>query len=43
MFGGPVELLSVGSEGAADLFCGHVEASGVVLMGVGVFGAGAEF
>lgn len=32
VFGGPVELLSVGSEGAADLFCGCGEASGVVLM-----------
>lgn len=34
MFGGPVELLSVGSEGAADLFCGRAETSGVVLMGM---------
>lgn len=42
-FRGSVKLFPVSSEGAADLFCGHVEASGVVLMGVGVFGAGAEF
>lgn len=38
-----MELLSVGSEGAADLFCGRVEASEVILMGVRKFGAGAEF